>query len=190
MRGIKLDQTAATEAIKLCAKEVERLDGEMQEITGGEVLGGSKRIPFRKWVNGQIVQLAADGCNIKPIPDTKADTLSFALYGVPTKAGEEAKIARKEEMDALWIGFGDRGAQFKRAMEICLEVNRSSVSKFKTMEASVAPDGRLHGNRIGRSERHRSARVRGHDLPAEMRRGELRTTGYVRRHLPVHESAW
>jgi DNA polymerase len=144
LRGIRLDKQAAREAVKLCAAEVERLDSEMQEITGGQVLGGSKRIPFRKWVNQQIGELRDFGHDIEPIPDTKADTISFRLFGVPTKAGEDAKIERKPEMDAKWLGFGDQGAQVKRAMEICLEVNRSSVSKFRTMTESICPDGRVH----------------------------------------------
>lgn len=139
LHGVKLDATAAEEAIKLCSREVERLDAEMQEITGGEVLGGSKRIPFRKWANERLVEIGAP-----PIENTKADTLSFRLFGVPTKAAEEAKAARKDEMEAQWQGFGDKGAQVKRAFEICLEVNRSSVAKFRQMKGSVCPDGRLH----------------------------------------------
>jgi len=144
MRGVKLDETCAREAIGMCATEVTRLDGEMQEITGGKVLGGSKRIPFKAWANEQIKELRDFGHDIDFIPDTKADTLSFQLYGVPTKASEEAKIALKPAMDAKWLGFGDQGIQVKRAMEICLEVNRSSVSKFRTMMGSVCKDGRLH----------------------------------------------
>ena len=145
MHGIKLDTPAAKGAIDLCSQEVERLDAEMFEITDGQVVGGSKRIPFRKWANERLVEIGAE-----PIPNTKADTLSFALYGVPTKAAEEAKAARKEEMDAKWQGFGDKGASVKRAFEICLEVNRSSVAKFRRMMGSVCDerttlnDGRLH----------------------------------------------
>ena len=145
MHGIKLDIPAAKGAIDLCSREVGRLDAEMFEITDGQVVGGSKRIPFRKWANERLVEIGAE-----PIPNTKADTLSFALYGVPTKAAEEAKAARKEEMDAKWQGFGDKGASVKRAFEICLEVNRSSVAKFRRMMGSVCDerttlnDGRLH----------------------------------------------
>jgi DNA polymerase len=139
MRGIKLDIPAASEAIKLCSREVERLDAEMQELTDDQVPGGSKRIQFRKWANEQLVEIGA-----KTLPDTKADTLSFRLFGVPTKAAEEAKAARKDEMEAEWAGFGDKGARVKRAFEICLEVNRSSVAKFRQMMGSVTPDGRLH----------------------------------------------
>jgi DNA polymerase len=143
-RGIQLDQAAAEMAVDLCGKEVARLNAEMQAITGGQVEGGSKRIPFRKWANGQIDQLASHGYEMALLPDTKADTLSFALYGVPTKAGEDAKVANKPRMDALWAERGALGAPLKRAMEICLEVNRSSVSKYRQMLGSVCPDGRLH----------------------------------------------
>jgi hypothetical protein len=47
-------------------------------------------------------------------------------------------------MDAKWDALGEAGAPLRRAMEICMEVNRPSNSKFKQMKASVAPDGRLH----------------------------------------------
>jgi len=154
MRGIKLDKAAAEDAIELCRREVVRLDGEMQDLTGGRVLGGSKRIAFRAWANEQVAELnkttqpsksrALVDSAMEPLADTRADTLSFALHGVPTKAAEEAKVARKPEMDKLWQSRGTIGATLKKAMEICLEVNRSSVAKFKTMRDSVCPDGRLH----------------------------------------------
>ena len=136
-RGVNLDQRAAREAVELCRREVERLDNEMYELTGGRVPGGSKRIAFKGWANEQVVTLNSAGCKMTLIPDTRADTLSFALHGVPTKAAEEAKAARKPEMDKLWESRGLVGATLKKAMEICLEVNRSSVAKFRTMNAAV-----------------------------------------------------
>ena len=139
MRGVRLDKEAAEGAIRLCSLEVDRLNGEMQQITGGRVLGGAKRIPFRAWANERLAEIGAE-----PIPDTRADTLSFRLYGVPTKAGEEAKLARKDEMEAEWASYGPTAEPIKRAFEICLEVNRSSVAKFKRMIGGVCPDGRLH----------------------------------------------
>jgi DNA polymerase len=143
-RGIRLDRKAAADAVKMCATEVARLDSEMYKLSKGTVLGGSKRIPWRKWANEQIVEINKQGQPMDLLPDTKADTVSFALYGVPTKAAEEAKVAKKPEMDAIWGARGLVGMDLKRGMEICLEVNRSSVSKFKTMNAAVCPDGRLH----------------------------------------------
>ena len=138
-RGIMLDLNAAEEAVKLCGQEVDRLDREMQEITGGRVLGGSKRIAFKKWANEQLAVVSGGS-----IPNTKADTLNFELYGVPTKAGDDAKIAAKPAMEAKWGAWGDAGKPIRRAMEICLEVNRSSVAKYRQMVRSVAPDGALH----------------------------------------------
>ena len=139
MRGVKLDTEAAESAINLCSLEVKRLDAEMKELTGGRVLGGSKRIAFRAWANEKLKEI-----NAEPIPDTRADTLSFRLYGVPTKAAEEAKLARADEMAAEWAALGPKAEPIKRAFEISLEVNRSSVAKFRQMMGSVCPDGRLH----------------------------------------------
>ncbi len=143
-RGVLLDKKASGEAITLCEKEVIRLNAEMVEITGGQVQGGSKRIPFRKWANNEINKLDAAGHDMALLPNTKADTLSFALYGVPTKAGEEAKAAAKPRMNDMWGSMGPIAVPLRRAMEICLEVNRSSVAKYKQMNASVCKDGRLH----------------------------------------------
>ena len=139
LRGITLDQESATEAVELCRQEADRLNAELRGLTEGVVEKGSQRIRFLKWINGEMAALG-----ITPLLNTKADTISFALYGVPTKAGDEAKQARKSEMDAGWAKLGDRGARLHRAFEICLEVNRSSVAKYRQMVASVCPDGRLH----------------------------------------------
>lgn len=143
-RGIRLDKRAASEAVKMCATEVERLDAEMLRLSNGTVPGGSKRAKWQAWANVQVGTLREQGHEMEFLPNTKADTISFALYGVPTKAAEEAKAAKKPEMDALWESRGFIGDNLKRGMEICLEVNRSSVSKFKTMNGAVCPDGRLH----------------------------------------------
>lgn len=138
-RGIALNTDDAAAAIKICERETLRLNAEMYEITGGRVEGGSKRIPFRKWANEQLELLGGD-----PLADTRADTLSFALYGVPTKAGDDAKAAAKGPTEQKWSDWGDAGKPIYRAMEICLEVNRSSVAKYRQMIDSVCPDGRLH----------------------------------------------
>lgn len=139
LRGIKLDRPAADAAIDLSSQEVKRLDQEIQQITGGKVPGGSKRKAFLGWVNDEFAKL-----NVAPMPNTQADTLSFMLYGVPSKAGEEARAERKPEMDAKWATLGERGEAIHRALEISMEVNRSSVAKFKRMIQAECQDGRLH----------------------------------------------
>jgi DNA polymerase len=136
-RGIALDLDAAKVGLKLAHKEAIRLNTELYELTGIEK--GSQRIPLRKWINGALTEVSGE-----LLPDMKADTLSFALKGVPTKAGDEAEAAAKPACDAKWEAIGDAAVPIRRAMEICMEVNRSSVAKFKAMLNSVCPDGRLH----------------------------------------------
>lgn len=138
-RGIALDAHAAERGLELAASETIRLNSELAEITGGVVDKGSRRKVLLEWTNGRLQQLGAE-----PLANTKADTLSFALHGVPTKAGEEAKIANKPASDAKWEAIGEGSAEVRRVLEICMEVNRSSTAKYKSMENSVCPDGRLH----------------------------------------------
>jgi hypothetical protein len=141
-RGITLDKASARAAIKLCEREVERLNAEMTEIlhaARSRAARSASRSASGRTSNNCRCRLRGSA-----LPDTSADTLSFMLYGVPTKAGEEAKAAAKARTDAKWESWGDLGKPLRRAMEICLEVNRSSVAKYKQMINSVCPDGRLH----------------------------------------------
>ncbi len=139
LRGIKLDRTAAREALGLAKLEAERLNGELKDITGGQVEKGSQRAVLLQWANGRLLDLGEE-----PLANTKADTLSFALDGVPTKAGDEAFEAAEGRMKEKWDLLGEEGARVARALRICMEVNRSSVAKYKRMEHSVCPDGALH----------------------------------------------
>ena len=144
-RGILLDEKAATEALKLSGTEADRLNAELCEITGGAVDKASRRAIFKQWANRSLDAIHVEtGHDTGQLYNTKADTLSFALYGVPTKAGEEARKAAKPIQDAKWAHWGDAAKPLHRALEICLEVNRTSVGKFKQMVNSVCPDGRLH----------------------------------------------
>jgi DNA polymerase len=139
-RGITLDLDAARIALDMAKVEADRLNKELHSFTGIEK--GSQRIPLRKWINGRLQ--AISGGEITGLPDMQANTLSMALYGVPTKAGEEAKEAARPGREKVWEDIGPNGVEVKRAMEICLEVNRSSTAKFRAMLNSVCPDGRLH----------------------------------------------
>jgi DNA polymerase len=139
LRGITLDRHAAKEAFDLAKIEADRLNEELSVITSGDVQKGSQRARFLKWINGKLVELEQD-----PLPNTKADTLSFKLDGVPTKAGDEAREAAEGPMKEKWDGLGEEGNRVARGMRICMEVNRSSVAKYKRMLQSVCPDNRLH----------------------------------------------
>lgn len=138
-RGIQLDKEAAARGLKLAEAELERLNGEMFALTGGMVEGVTKRVPLLKWINGGLAMLGQPA-----LPDTRADTFSFALYGVPTKAGDAAKEALKPKMDAHWANLDTDGLKIKRAMELAMEGNRSSVAKYKRMQQCVCPDNRVH----------------------------------------------
>ena len=140
-RGITLDLPAAEVALDLASQETKRLNAELQEITNGVVPKGSQRAKLLAWVNSTLREVMPDSTGLL---NTKADTLSFSLYGVPTKAGEEAKAAVKPEIDAKWVAIGIGGVPIRRVMEICMEVNRTSVSKYDQMVNSVCPDGKLH----------------------------------------------
>jgi DNA polymerase len=141
-RGITLDLPAAEVALDLASKETKRLNTELQEITSGVVPKGSQRAKLLAWVNGTLKEVMNE--DVAGLPNTKADTLSFSLHGAPTKAGEEAKAAAKPETDAKWEAIGEGGLPIRRVMEICMEVNRTSVSKYDQMVNSVCPDGKLH----------------------------------------------
>jgi DNA polymerase len=131
-RGILLDTKGATEALGLAKLEAERLNGELRELTGGLVEKGSQRKRLLGWTNGRLLELDA-----APILNTRADTLSFSLHGVPTKAGDEAKAAAAPASAEKWQAIGEGGEEIRRVLEICMEVNKTSVSKYKQMTASV-----------------------------------------------------
>ena len=64
-RGVYVDVAMARGAVRLAEREVERLNAELCDLTGGEVERASSRIAFKDWVNRQ-------GC---PLPDTQGPTL-------------------------------------------------------------------------------------------------------------------
>jgi DNA polymerase len=138
-RGIRLDLDAAQRGLKMARAEGERLNEELQQITDGMVESFTKRKSLLQWLNMRLQELQ------QPlVENTRADTFSFALYGVPTKAADAAKEALKPKMDAHWDSLGPQGAGVKRVMEIAMEGNKSSVAKYRRMIESVCPDGRLH----------------------------------------------
>lgn len=139
LHGIALDRDAATEALNLAGREAIRLNGDLADITGGLVQKGSQRAALLRWANKNLVELGEE-----PLKNTKADTLSFALDGVPTKAGDEAREMAREPSREKWENLGEEGNRVATALRICMEVNRSSVAKYKRMLLSVCPDDRLH----------------------------------------------
>lgn len=64
-RGVFVDVEMARGAVRLAAIEVERLNDELRDLTGGEVEKASSRAAFKDWVNRQGI----------PLPDTQGPTL-------------------------------------------------------------------------------------------------------------------
>ena len=143
LRGIALDEAAVDQALALCKKQVDKLNAEMLTLTDYEVVSASKRKKYRAWVNKQIDLLKAEGHKVSYLEDTQANTISMRLYGVPTKATDEARVAAMEKKEAGWASTGVIGAKIRRSFEIAMEVNKSSVAKFRRMKMSVC-NGRLH----------------------------------------------
>lgn len=140
MRGILLDQAAARDGRDLSLREADRLNFELDLITNGGVDRAARRAVFKDWINQELTALEADN-----LPDTRADTISFALYGAPTKAGDIVRETMRPLMEKKWEQYGERGEPLRRALEISLEVNRTSVGKYERMLECVEPsDGRLH----------------------------------------------
>lgn len=138
-RGITLDADGARLAFRLARQETARLNSELCAITDGEVEKGTNRKALKTWINVHLEQLGAE-----PIADTKADTLSFALRGAPTKASDEVIERVKPIADKRWSEYGEGAEVVRRAMEISMEVNQTSVAKYTAMLESVSPDGRCH----------------------------------------------
>ena len=147
-RGVALDINAAKRGLEVANGEAERLNAEIYELTGGKVEGFSKRKQLLPWLNDQLRTIADfvpdDHPLVKPLENTKADTFSFRIFGLPTKADETAKKNNKAKMDAKWAELGDDGAIVHRVMEIAMEGNRSSTAKYKRMLMCVTPDERVH----------------------------------------------
>jgi DNA polymerase bacteriophage-type len=140
-RGVLLDRAGAEQALKLAASETERLNDELAAITGNAVVKGSQRGVLLEWANGKLREIGGE-----PLADTKADTLSFALDGVPTKAGDEAREAAEGPSKEKWDALGPEGEYVQRSLRICMEVNRSSVAKYKRMVQSVCSSDLPHGD--------------------------------------------
>jgi len=115
-RGIKCDEAAATAAIEMAEGAANELNGRLREITGGAVPKGSSRTKLKKWANEQGFL----------IQNTQADHIK-----------EQLGLHKKELL------LRPRGSMVIEAMEIAIDVNQTSTSKYKQMIEMIAPDGRL-----------------------------------------------
>lgn len=115
-RGIKCDAVAAQTAVDMTEGAAAELNGRLAEITCGSVPKGSSRAKLKKWANAQGFL----------IENTQADHIK-----------EQLSIHRKELL------LRPQGGMVIEAMEIAMDVNQTSTSKYKQMLEMIAPDGRL-----------------------------------------------
>lgn len=116
MRGVYCDVEAARAAVDMAEEEAGRLNGRLSDITGGAVPKGSSRVKLKKWANA----------NDLPIQNTQADHI------------KEMLSANKERLHST-----PTGRLVYEAMEICMDVNQTSTTKYQTMLENVWEDNRL-----------------------------------------------
>lgn len=125
--GVYFDRHMVEQALKYVDISVDRLNRELIEITNGVLKAGTQRAALLKYVNERA------GLEI---PDTKGKTLTRAL--------KDEKIL--SHLDTV----------SKRVIEICIDINRSSTAKYKSMLQRMVPDQYLrdllmyHGAGTGR----------------------------------------
>ena len=116
-RGVKLDVEAVDAALEVIATVEKRLNGELRGITGGAVERATQRDRLLSW-------LAVQGLRL---PDIAKDTLEDLL--------DRANDGQFDHLDAGVI----------RALEIRLQLAKSSVKKLEKMKQTVCADGRIRG---------------------------------------------
>lgn len=116
LRGITCDVAGARVAIDMATEEADRLNGRLREITGGAVPKGSSRIKLRRWAND----------NDFAIQNTQADHI------------KEMLVNNKERLLST-----ETGKLVYEAMEICVDVNQTSTTKYAQMLDMVWTDDRI-----------------------------------------------
>lgn len=112
-RGIRCDMDGVRKAIDLTEAEVDSLAEELRDITGGAVRKPSNRMALVAWSKSRGV----------PIANTQADYL--------------------KEVVETYKSDDRMPADVHRALEICVDANRTSTSKYKQMVEQACDDGRL-----------------------------------------------
>jgi DNA polymerase len=117
LRGISCDVDGARVAIDMAVQEAGRLNGRLSEITGGKVPKGSSRIKLKAWANAAGL----------PIQNTQADHIKEMLS---SDAGKKLKET-------------PTGQLVYEAMEIAMDVNQTSTTKYAQMLEMVWTDNRI-----------------------------------------------
>lgn len=124
-RGALIDVELCRAALDLVVKARDKLNAELEDLTGIEGIKGSQRDTLKLWLANK------EGVNL---PDTRAKTLEWFLAGRYKKPD----MSQSE----LFSGGTDLSKRAKRVIEIIREVNRTSPNKYKRMLQSVDKNGR------------------------------------------------
>jgi DNA polymerase len=116
LKGITCDVEGVRVAIDMAVEEAGRLNGRLSEITGGAVPKGSSRVKLKQWANS----------NDLAIQNTQADHI------------KEMLTANKDRLLST-----DHGKLVYEAMEICMDVNQTSTTKYAQMLEMVWDDNRI-----------------------------------------------
>lgn len=103
--GVLIDLDLCRAALKLAAKAKQKLNDELEAITGIEGITGTKRAEIRQWLEDN---------EFETLPDTKAKTLEHFV---------ESKASKTGPLTTRCV----------RVLEIIREVNRTSINKYKRM---------------------------------------------------------
>lgn len=125
--GVYFDREMVINALKIIDRTVDELNAELHKVTKGVLSKGTQRAAIRKYVN--------DNSTIE-LPDTKGKTIKRILKDKKVMANVPADV--------------------KRVLELCIDINRSSVAKYKSMLPKLPSDNRIrdmlmyHGAGTGR----------------------------------------
>ncbi len=115
-KGIQCDVEGAQIAMDLATEAADKLNGRLRELTGGKVPKGSSRIKLKAWANA----------NDFAIQNTQADHIKEMLT-----EGKERLMSTEQ------------GRIVYEAMEICMDVNQTSTTKYASMIEMAGLDGRI-----------------------------------------------
>lgn len=127
-RGFEVDRPLVQKIQGMIAVELENLNKELSEITGGEVTSANQRAKLLAWVQSNgLYQVEgfvnADGLNV--VDNLQAKTLRdlFKLNKFPNK-------------------------KVKRVLEIRRDASKTSTAKYDAFEARSRTDGRVRDNLV------------------------------------------
>ena len=158
-RGVPLAIDEARAITRIVHREVDTLNAELEQLTGGQVSAASERAKLMAWINEngpkrrvQILtesSLRSDGFDPLPAGDTSIvlhqDGMAYQTYA----ERDLLEDMQAETIDALLINPDlALPRDVRRALEIRAAVSQTSTAKIDAMLRVVAADGTLKGMHV------------------------------------------